>query len=86
MAIVTLRSPLRQLADDRGQVDVPGETLGDVLHGLVGMHPRLAGWVLDERGEIREHVNVFVNGERSVLDATVGDRDRIQIIQNISGG
>ena len=86
MAVVTLRSPLRQLADDRGEVEVPGATLGDVLAGLVELHPRLTGWVLDERGEIREHVNVFVNGERSGLSAEVGERDRVHIIQNISGG
>jgi len=86
MAVVTLRSPLRQLADDRGEVEVPGSTLADVLTELERMHPRLVGWVLDEQGEIREHVNVFVNGERSVLSVPVGERDRVQIIQNISGG
>lgn len=86
MAVVTLRSPLRQLADDRGEVEVQGSTLGDVLAGLERLHPRLTGWVLDERGEIREHVNVFVNGERSPLTTQVAERDRVQIIQNISGG
>ena len=86
MAVLTLRSPLRQLADDRGEVEVPGSTLADVLVGLERLHPRLTGWVLDERGEIREHVNVFVNGERSPLSTPVADRDRVQIIQNISGG
>ena len=86
MAVVSLRSPLRQLAEDRGEVEVLGSTLGEVLTGLQRLHPRLTGWVLDERGEIREHVNVFVNGERGTLGAPVGRRDRVQIIQNISGG
>ena len=86
MAVVNLRSPLRQLAEGRSEVEVPGATLGDVLAGLIRLHPGLTGWVLDEQGEIREHVNVFVNGERSGLSVPVGDRDRIQIIQNISGG
>src|SRR5947208_12838996 len=86
MAVVNLRSPLRQLADDRSQVEVAGSTLAEVLTGLQQLHPRLTGWVLDERGEIREHVNVFVNGERAELGAPVGELDRVQIIQNISGG
>ena len=86
MAVVTLRSPLRQLADGRSEVEVPGATLGDVLRGLQELHPRLTGWVLDERGAIREHVNVFVNGERGDVTVLVAERDRVQIIQNISGG
>jgi len=83
---VTLRSPLRQLADDQGEVEVSGTTLGEVLVALQELHPRLTGWVLDERGEIREHVNVFLNGERGDVSRPVSDRDRVQIIQNISGG
>src|SRR5437879_4936068 len=86
MAMVTLRSPLRQLAGDRSEVPVDGSTLGEVLTELQREHPRLTGWVLDEQGEIREHVNVFVNGERAGLSAPVGERDRVQVIQNISGG
>jgi sulfur-carrier protein len=86
MAVVTLRSPLRQLADGRSEVQISGSTLGEILNGLEQEHPKLTGWVLDEQGEIREHVNVFVNGERAGLTAPVGERDRVQVIQNISGG
>ena len=60
MAVITLRSPLKQLAGDRSRLEIPGETLGEVLTGLEREHPKLVGWVLDEQGHIREHVNVFV--------------------------
>ena len=84
--MVTLRAPLRRLADDRSHVEIEGATLAEVLGHLERAHPRLAGWVLDERGEVREHVNVFVNGERGDVTVPVAERDRVQIIQNISGG
>jgi photosystem II stability/assembly factor-like uncharacterized protein/molybdopterin converting factor small subunit len=86
MAVVTLRSPLRRLADDNSEVRVDGVTLADALNDLQRKHPRLSGWVLDERGDVREHVNVFVDGERATLDTNVGDRTRVDIIQAISGG
>ena len=86
MALVTLRSPLRQLADDRSQVEVPGTTLGDVLTKLQELHPRLTGWVLDERGEIREHVNVFVNGIHGEERTPVHDADRVHVLPAITGG
>jgi molybdopterin converting factor small subunit len=86
MPVVTLRSPLRQLAGDKGTVDVDGITVEEVLTRLEASYPRLCGWVRDERGHIREHVNIFLNGERAGLDARVSQRDRIQILPAISGG
>ena len=48
--------------------------------------PPIVGWILDERGSVRPHVNVFVNGERSREDAVVGAADVLQVLPSISGG
>ena len=61
MAHVRLRAPLSELCGGR-EHEVDGATVGDVLVALEREHPPIAGWVLDEQGRIREHVNVFVNG------------------------
>jgi molybdopterin converting factor small subunit len=42
--------------------------------------------VLDEQRRIREHVNVFVNGEKSREETELGSDDRIHVIPSISGG
>ena len=44
------------------------------------------GWILDERGLIRRHINVFVNGECVREDAPVAPDDRIDVLPAISGG
>ena len=86
MATVNLRAPLRDLAGGAARVDLIGATVAEVLKGLERDHPATTGWVLDEQGSIRPHVNVFLNGERATTDAPVSERDEIHIIGAISGG
>jgi sulfur-carrier protein len=86
MAVVTLRAPLKDRADGQGQVDLPGDSLGEVLRELERRYPRLEGWVLDEHGNIRRHVNVFVDGERGTEDTPIANTARIHVLASISGG
>ena len=86
MAVVILRHPLRDLAGGNTQVEVAGANVGEALRDLERAHPRLKGWVLDEQGEIRRHVNVFVDGERAALDVSLTPDSELNIIQAISGG
>ena len=86
MVEVKLRAPLRDLAGGNGTLELSGATVGEVIGRLESEFPRLAGWVLDERGRVRQHVNVFLNGERAGLEVPVSARDRIHILPAISGG
>jgi molybdopterin converting factor small subunit/photosystem II stability/assembly factor-like uncharacterized protein len=86
MAVVRLRPPLRERAGGHSEVVVPGVTVLEALAALEREHPRLAGWVLDDRGRIRRHVAVFVEGERVVDDAPLGEGDRMEIVGAVSGG
>src|SRR4051794_7823949 len=62
MAIVRLRGQLKQLADGRAEVTVDGASVGDALRALERDVPALRGWILDERAQVRRHINVFVAG------------------------
>ena len=86
MACVKLRGPLKRLAGDRSEHAVDGGTVGELLRELERAQPAISGWILDERGLIRRHVNVFVNGEYSREDTPVGPDDRIDVLPAISGG
>jgi len=86
MAVVRLRAPLSELAGGKRELLLDGTTVRDVLRELEREHPAIAGWILDERTTIRQHVNVFVNGERGREDTTLGADDRIHVLPSISGG
>jgi molybdopterin synthase sulfur carrier subunit len=85
MAIVRLRGQLEKLAGG-SEHPIDGETVTELLTALEGSNAALEGWILDERGVIRRHINVFVNGEQAEPDTAVGDNDRIEILPAISGG
>lgn len=86
MALVRLRGQLKRLAGDRAEHALTGATVGDLLRQLERAHPATGGWILDERGEIRRHINVFVNGELRDREFAVGEDDCVDILPAISGG
>ena len=86
MPVVRLRAPLSELAGGKRELELAGATVREVLRTLETEHPAIAGWVLDERATIREHINVFVNGERGREDTALAVDDRIHVLPSISGG
>jgi molybdopterin converting factor small subunit len=86
MALVRVRGTLKQLAGDCSEQQVQGATVLELLRELERVHPAVDGWILDERGLIRRHINVFVNGERGQEGTAVRPDDRIDILPAISGG
>ena len=86
MAVVRLRAPLSELAGGKRELELDGATVVDVLRALEQEHPGVKGWILDEQGNIREHINVFVNKEYGREETTLGPADRVHIIPAISGG
>jgi molybdopterin synthase sulfur carrier subunit len=86
VAIVCVHGPLRKLAGGAAEHPLDGSTIGDLLRALEEDHPALSGWVLDERGLIRRHINVYVNGELGGKDTAVANQDRVEVLPAISGG
>ena len=84
--------PLRELAGNRGQVKVDGraESVSDALSLLWDRCPGVRDRVITEVGDVRPHVNIFVDGE-SIRDAEgletrIRDGAEIYILPAVSGG
>ncbi len=86
MAVVCVRGPLRKLAGGRAEHELGAGTVVELLRELELRHPEMGGWVLDERGSIRRHINVFVNGEQSTAETSVSAGDRVEVLPAITGG
>jgi molybdopterin synthase sulfur carrier subunit len=87
VATVCVHGPLRKLAGGRAEINCEdANTVGALLQAVEGLHPEMQGWVLDERGLIRRHIHVYVNGERAREESAVDGRDRVEVLPAISGG
>jgi molybdopterin synthase sulfur carrier subunit len=86
MAVVRVREPLKRLAGGQGEHRLDGASVGELLAELEREHPAARGWILDERGVLRRHINVFVNGELGGQDTQVGADDRVDVLPALSGG
>lgn len=86
MPHLRLRGPLKERAGDRADHELGGATVFEVLRALEDEYPAVAGWIVDERGHIRRHINVFVNGEQAAGETEVAAGDRVEVIPAISGG
>ena len=89
-AIVRIPTPLRSLTGGADEVTVEGATVAELLADLGRLHSGVSNRILDERGDVRPFINVFVGGKnlRSLggLAAPVTEGDIIAIIPAVAGG
>ena len=72
------------------EIDEPCATIGDALVALGKRSPGVLDRLVDERGDVRMHVNVFRDGESirflDGLQTAVPEGSSILILAAISGG
>lgn len=87
---VRIPTPLRTVTGGSTTVEVSGATIGEVLKALDAAHPGIGERVLDDAGQVRRFVNVFVNDEdirfAAGLDTPVPDGAVVSIIPAVAGG
>lgn len=90
MPTVRIPTPLRKLTDGEATVECAGEDVRTIVASLDAAHPGLGSRILDDDGELRRFVNVFVRDEdirfQSGLDTQVGAGDTVSIIPAVAGG
>jgi molybdopterin synthase sulfur carrier subunit len=90
MVTVRIPQPLRGLTGNQGTVKVDGGTLAACISSLESSYPGIRQRLMDEGGELRRFVNVYVNGEdvRFIegLKTPLKDGDEVSIVPAVAGG
>jgi molybdopterin synthase sulfur carrier subunit len=82
--------PLRRLSDGQITVSVEGADVGSAIDALDHRYPGFKDRLLDDKGQLRQFVNVYLNDEDvrlgAGLEAKVSEKDEISIVPAVAGG
>ena len=69
---------------------VAGTTVFELMNQIFDKYPALRSYILDDRNRLRQHVNIFINGQfitdRETLSDPVTENSDIFVMQALSGG
>jgi molybdopterin synthase sulfur carrier subunit len=87
---VKIPTPLRNLTGDVAEVNASSASLGALVEELEGAYPGMRERLVDEGGELRRFVNLFVNGEDirflQGLETALNEGDEVSIVPAVAGG
>ena len=88
--LVRIPTPLQKLVGDKAELQVDATSLRDVVSRIAEQNPEVKQRLLDDNGELRRFVNVYVNEEDvrflQKLDTPLKDGDEVSIVPAIAGG
>ncbi len=92
MIIINIAGFLTDFTEGRSRIELqnPAATVEDAFDELWQLHPGLRDRVLNERGQLRQHVNVFLDNEnirrKDQLLTALPETTEITILPAVSGG
>ena len=87
---VNIPTPLRRLTNGQNQVEADATSLAELLNALDQDYPGMRDRLIDEEGEIRYFVNIYLNGEDvrflQGADTPMSSGDEVSIVPAVAGG
>jgi molybdopterin synthase sulfur carrier subunit len=88
--VVRIPTPLRKMTNGQAKVEVDSAIMGDLVDKLNSEYPGFKDRLVDEDGELRYFVNIYLNGEdirfMDGLKTATADGDEISIVPAVAGG
>ena len=88
--LVRIPTPLRRVTNGRDKLEIEASTLGEIVDSLDAEYPGFKERLVDETGELRYFVNIYLNGEDvrflQGLGTSTKTGDEISIVPAVAGG
>ncbi len=88
--MVRIPTPLRRITNGQDKVNVEGATINEIVGSLESEFPGIKERLCDEQGDLRNFVNVYVNGEDvrflSGLQTPIEAGAEVSIVPAVAGG
>ena len=87
---VRIPTPLRRATNGADKADVSGENVRAIIDDLDSQFPGIRARLCDDQGDLRNFVNIYVNGEDvrflEGLGTSISDGDDVSIVPAVAGG
>lgn len=88
--VVRIPTPLRRMTNGQDKVELQAAALSELIETLEAAYPGIKERLIDENGELRYFVNIYLNGEDvrflQGLDTAAAAGDEISIVPAVAGG
>ena len=88
--LVRIPTPLRRMTNGLDKVEMEESSLADMIENLDSNYPGFKERLLDENGDLRYFVNIYLNGEDvrflKGLDTSTNSGDEVSIVPAVAGG
>lgn len=90
MPTVKFTYALKRFFPQLKETPIESDTLSGLLNSIDQKYPGIQNYIVDEKGSLRKHVNIFIDGElikdRAHLTDTFSNNSEVFIMQALSGG
>ncbi len=88
--MVRIPTPLRRMTNGQSMLEMDASTLSVMIDSLEASYPGFKERLIDENGDLRYFVNIYLNGEDvrflQGLDTSTNSGDEISIVPAVAGG
>lgn len=88
--VVRIPTPLRRMTGGLDKVEVEGASLEGVIDAMNQEYPGIRDRICDDNGDLRNFVNVYVNGEDvrflQGLETPTNSGDEVSVVPAVAGG
>ena len=88
--MIRIPTPLRRMTNGQAKVEIDVNNVGDMVEQLDSSFPGFKARLVDENGDLRYFVNIYLNGEDvrflQGLDTATKSGDEVSIVPAVAGG